>query len=94
MNKIYLFGKVMYISKLKYTIKPKLKLYLELTIKTIDGNIFNIFAKEELLDKIRLINKGDCVYISGYGKMNNCKLNVYIVEIFKLRKANKSSKFS
>ena len=83
MNKIYLFGKVVYISKLKYIIKPKLKLYLELTIKTIDGNIFNIFAKEELLDKIRLISKGDYVYINGYGRMCKEELNIYINELYR-----------
>ena len=71
MNKVYLFGKVILKSKLKYIIEPKLKLYMELIIETISGDRFNCIVNEEMLDKVNALDEFTYVYVVGYGKMEN-----------------------
>ena len=84
MNKIYLFGKIISKSKLKYIIEPKLKLYLELIIQTVSGNIFKCIVNEEFLDVSINIKEKDYVYIRGCGCIENNLLNVIITQLYKL----------
>lgn len=83
MNKIYLFGKVVYKSKLRYKVLPKLKLYIELEIITAEGSRFCCVVKERLLDSIYDLKRGDYVYINGVGTITNNLLQVLVKEIYK-----------
>lgn len=78
MNKIYLFGKVIFKSKLKYIIEPKLKLYMEFTIQTISGDKFNCIACEEMCNILRNVATGNYIYIEGFAKFENNSLKIYV----------------
>ena len=84
MNRIYLFGKIIGKSKLKYVIFPKLKVYIELVVQVASGYKYNCIVYEEVLDKINdRIKKVDDViyaYIIGKGVLEkyNCKRRLYI----------------
>lgn len=66
MNKVYLFGQVIYKSNLKYCISPKLEVHMECVIRTCDGNEFNCIVPEKLCNKLVCIKLGDYIYTMGH----------------------------
>lgn len=84
MNRIYLYGKVVFKSRLKYIIETKLKIYVEVIVKTSENNSFICVVNESNLDKLRCLNSNDYVYIDGYGIVSNKILTVVVNEIYVL----------
>ena len=82
MNKIYLFGKIIFKSKLKYIISPKLKLYLEVIVETISGDNFNCIVYENECELIKNIKLGDYIFIEGIGVINGNGFNIYINKLY------------
>ncbi len=80
MNKVYLFGKVVYKSKLKYIISPKLKVYIELVIETPSGDKFNFIANEEQCNNLVKISMNQTIFIIGNIEWNNENTSVNIEE--------------
>jgi len=82
MNRIYLFGRVIYKSKLKYAITPKLRLYVEITIETVLGERFNCTIYEDVLDRVERLDGLNYVYIVGGGTLEKDMLYVVVKEIY------------
>ncbi len=78
MNKVYLFGKVVYKSKLKYSISPRLKVYVELVIECISGDKFNCVAKEEQCNNVAKININQNIFIVGSIEWINKNIRINI----------------
>ena len=83
MNKIYLFGKIISKSKLKYVIVPNLRIFIEILIETISGDIFTCVMDETILDEVRNIKLQDYVYITGMCKIETGMAFVIVKEIYK-----------
>ena len=66
MNRIKLFGTVENVSDLKFDISSKLKVYMELEIKTICGSIFKCIAYEKLCEKLRKAECSNHIYLCGF----------------------------
>lgn len=82
MNRIYLFGRVMYKSKLKYAITPKLRLYVEITIETILGERFNCTVYEDVMERIERLDDLNYVYIVGSGTLEEDMLCIVVRDIY------------
>lgn len=81
MNKIKLYGKVLWVSDLKFDIYKKLRVYIEFKIQAISGDIFNCIAYDEICNEVRSICVGEYVYVLGsaFGEASYC--SVYTQEI-------------
>lgn len=84
MNKIYLFGKIVSKSKLKYDISPKLKIYLEIVIETISGEQFNCVVLEDNSEKLQKLGDLSYVYIIGIGAFEKQMFKVIVSQIHTL----------
>ena len=84
MNRIYLFGKIIYISKLKYIVKPKLKVYIEMVVETDSRDKFNCVVYEKNLEKLHGLYSLTCIYIVGSAILKNQLLKVIVNEIYAL----------
>lgn len=82
MNKIYLLGKVVFKSKLKYIIQPKLKLYIELIIQTLDNNEICCIVPENLCHNLKHVSVNKHIYILGRGLYIDNKFSVLVEEIY------------
>ncbi|MBQ8044240.1 MAG: hypothetical protein IJ272_08895 [Clostridia bacterium] len=81
MNRIYLFGRVVFKSKLKYIIAPKLKVYIEVTIETISRDKFNVIFYEDKCDWIKNVRLKSYIFVEGFGIMDKEKIQIYINKI-------------
>ena len=82
MNRIYLFGKVIFKSKLKYVIQLKLKIYIMLVIQTIDNNEICCIVPEKLCDNIKGVSVNTHIYILGRGLYIDNKFFVWVEETY------------
>ena len=82
MNRVYLFGKLVYKSKLKYNILTKLNIYTELVIETSSGDMFQCIIDENNLDKVKRLNTTNFVYIIGSGFVVNDLFYVIVKNIW------------
>ena len=86
MNRVYLFGKIVYKSKLKYVLVPKVKVYIELIIQVSSGDKFNCIVNEDVLEKIKdrisKANETSYVYIIGKGMLENNMVYIVVKDIY------------
>ena len=82
MNKVYLFGKILAKSKLKYIIQPKLKIYIMLVVQTIDNNEICCIVPENLCDNLKHTNINKHIYILGRGIYIDNKFSVLVEEMY------------
>lgn len=86
MNKVYVFGKIVYKSKLKYIISPKLKVYMELIIQEASEYEFSCVVNEDVLKKIkdgiRKVDEATYVYIMGEARLENNMLYIIVKDVY------------
>ncbi len=80
MNRVYLFGKIVFKSKLKYIVSPKLQVFLEIVIETISKEKFKCIAYETLCNDLANIEENTYIVIMGNVQVSNYGISINIEE--------------
>ena len=59
------------VSKLRYNIFPKFKIYIKIVIETSSGDIFECIFSENILDRVKILDTTNFIDIIGSGVIAN-----------------------